>query len=784
MSSSVQSPIYWSSRLLFRPVDRPNTTSSSSLSSPPVLSASISSPQSSQQSLSLASQFSDKVFLPQSVLQTLLDQSGSLHPLPSPLTFKIHNPITRQFTHVGVREFSADEGTCSIPSVIAQRIGLKGGQPVLISLVELPKATFLSLEIVTPDDSDNSMNTYNQVDDWKALLEAQLQSGYTALTKNDALYIKDPTNPLRHYKGIVKDLKPADAVLIIDTDIDLDIIPPLGIENKHESSGKKQKYEQNLISKDTNEPLVLDLSKINSTPEVVDNLSFNQNKRFKKFALSNWYQKSPLKISISIPTDVNDSDPNLLNFYISTSEYSISDSEFLWSSLNTSDQKEKHVIIQPNDPYLQQLSDSTSPTLYCIVSIPKSHDYPTPTFQNVSLSFSEDIINVDDADEDDVDMTISDTIKDGFVQCENCMQQVPKGSYQLHLNFCARNNVRCTKGCNQIFSRRDTDAIDAHWHCELCSSSHDNDSAMFYGNSKSSQTFHNENFHIKQRCIACHSDQEFISSSALAHHRATVCSSKLHICRFCHLKLPQGETTPADTLAGFTGHESFCGGKTTDCEICHKAVRLRDLDSHLKIHDYQRLSNKEPRNICSNINCQRYISDNEFYDSSGQTTFSPVDIQGRTEKLPYGLCKICYGPLYNSAYDPSGAKLLSRIERKYVIQLTKGCGKSFCNNHEACATSMSTKLKMPEVMQHVREFMTLKIDSELDENSGNRFQKVYFCVDETTTKRKMFVDLVSEIEQLYSKNWAAKAIEVCKGNESDARKWLGSNAIKLQEQSS
>lgn len=220
---ALESPIAWSSRLMFRPV------AGSSLSpprprSPPSLSASISLPNASHTS---PPKFSDKILLPQSVLQSLLDQSGPSHLLPSPLTFRITNPLTRQFTHVGVREFSADEGTCLIPSVIASRIDLKEGQPINIKLVELPKATFLSLEIAESNELDTNQNSYHDVDDWKALLEAQLQSGYTALTKNDTLYISNPSNPSRHYKGLVKELKPDDAVLIINTDIDLDIVPPL-----------------------------------------------------------------------------------------------------------------------------------------------------------------------------------------------------------------------------------------------------------------------------------------------------------------------------------------------------------------------------------------------------------------------------------------------------------------------------------------------------------------------------------------------------------------------------
>lgn len=828
---AVVSPIQWSSRLLFRSVNSTPSTPTPSTSTP--LSATISSPPSDSH-LNLntspnssinnynysSTKFSDKILLPPSVLQSLIDQSSTTHSLPSPLTFCITNPLTKQFTHVGIREFSADEGTAIIPSVIASRIGLKEQQPVYIQLVELPKASFLSLSVSDPSSEDISENTlngsnnnasYTEVDDWKALLEAQLQSAYTVLTKGDTLYINDPANPSRHFKCLVSELKPADAVLIVDTDIDLDIVHENNTNNELGGSSSKGKFasKSNSNSKSTlsksnfsSEPLVIDFSKNPATkattvtiPQISSEELPNQ-----KFVIKSWNKNFPLTISISnlknekntdSPNHDITSDPNFLNMFVSPSQFAYSSSAFTWSTLLTTNQREKTLSIKPTDPYLPSSlppinsssdngdnhSDNQDSHLYAVLSIPQN----TPTkfsYHDVIVSFSQDISSSSSSDDDDGDASMTDAHPD-TKQCQNCQNFVPARSYQLHLTFCERNNIRCPKGCNQLFLRKDGGIPKSHWHCEECQEHNNNNNSSLssiFGNTEQSHQFHIQKVHTPVHCDACEQTESLFSNTIdLALHKTTTCPAKLHICQFCHLKLPQGVASPVDILEGYTGHESFCGSKTTDCPTCKKAVRLRDLSAHMMIHNFQRLSNKPPSNICSNINCLRVLE-----NESPQT------------KPPYGLCAMCYGPLHNSTHDPTGNRIKQRVERRYVIQLTRGCGKPFCTNYETCATAMGLKLKMPEVMAKVKELMEMKEDNDesflnsttttKNDPVNQRFKTVKFCVDETTLKRKMFVDLISEIEHLYSKEWAAKAIHLAKGNEAEARKWLETNAVKISEQ--
>jgi hypothetical protein len=176
------------------------------------------------------------------------------------------------------------------------------------------------------------------------------------------------------------------------------------------------------------------------------------------------------------------------------------------------------------------------------------------------------------------------------VQCKNCRQWVPKSSLFLHENFCLRNNIICPQGCGQVFQKR-SPAFQNHWHCP-----HD----TFTGNTALSRQKHDAIYHTPGSCSSC--GLEFPSIPTLAHHKTTTCPGKLILCRFCHLQVPQegDPTEPANAellLSGLTPHELADGGRTTECHLCNKIVRFRDMDTHLRHHDLERLSRPAPR-VC------------------------------------------------------------------------------------------------------------------------------------------------------------------------------------------
>lgn len=609
---------------------------------------------------------------------------------------------------MGVKEFTSEEGTARVPFVVASRIGLEANQSVHVQYVELPKATSLTLSVLDENHG---------VDDWKALLEVQLQSGYTALTKGDTLVIMDPaSNSQNFFQCLVTDIKPADAVCIVDTDIDLDIISKEPVQDgKGKTVTERKEVTQIELSLDT--------------PTLVSQLTSAQDQ---PLSLKKWNSKLPLLFKIET---LEKEDSPFVNLFIGFSEYATSRKSFTHSTLFS---QQNTITLNPNDPFLSS-NDLSVPEIF--LSLHSDKDIVSNVIVTVSQELTED-----------EDMTDVETAASAeSTKCSNCLQTVPTRSFQLHLTFCERNNIACPDGCGQIFLRRDGGIPQSHWHCN---------EHNVWGNTLDLKELHDEYAHTPvQACPECHEDEAFYNQISLALHRATTCPMKLHICRFCHLKLPQERASPVDILEGYSGHESRCGGRTTDCPKCKKAIRLRELASHMEYHNFERLSNANTPRLCTNANCVRTIA------------------TGADPKQTLGLCGICFGPLHNTAYDPTGAKLRQRLERRYVIQLTRGCGRAWCMNTTACATANPVKMAMPAVMARATELVAASTSESSPHGTGEHL----WCVDEMITKRKLVVDFMTE-EGIYSREWVSKAIETCMGNEGSARDWLEANAVKLSEQ--
>lgn len=602
---------------------------------------------------------SDKIILPPSVLETLINQSQAEGiNLPSPLIFKITNPRNEKYTHVGVREFSAEELSALLPNHVVKQLEVGPSDPVYVQFMDLPKGSSLTIK---------PLGTSYDIEDWKVFLEAKLRSAFTALTKGNVLSI---SHSGQNYDFLVEKLEPEDAVCIVDTDIDLEILPDI----------QSQKVAR------PNMPVEVSVGK----PLKIQDL---QPTETLKLDLKEWNRDISLNIRLSEESTEG------VRVFVGTDAASTNPNSFLWSSLS-----QDPLSISPNDPFLGN-------QLFIVVTCQEPSTF---------------IISIDQATSNLQENTPpADTI-----ECANCHQQIPKQSFQLHTTFCERNNVACPQGCGKVFPRRQGIPPN-HWHCEHGDA---------WGDSELSAAQHQASVHVPAKCEC---GEEFPNFIAIAQHRATVCPQKLHICRFCHLLLPQEQALPADMLQGLSGHESYCGNKTADCDVCKRAVRLKEMEIHMKFHNQQRVKRSIPE-VCSNQNCSRLAENNNLK-----------------------MCGICYGPLHSTLYDPTGSKLRSRIERRYVIQLSRGCQKPWCMNRYCVTGNPGVKRPMAEIMVLVRELM---------DESGFRF-----CVEESATKRRLFIDYQTSIGE-YAAGWCAQAINEAKGNEQEAQRWLKRNAPKMIEQ--
>lgn len=404
---------------------------------------------------------------------------------------------------------------------------------------------------------------------------------------------------------------------------------------------------------------------------------------------------------------------------------------FLWSTISQDNDAFKRAIVEPKSDiianYTQHCKDSESGCYLYVVPFAWDHA------GEIELSVTE---YVPEGPDDEV----------GKVRCGNCKTLIDKANFQLHEAFCYRTNVRCE--CGQIFTKS---VPHYHWHCSKCD-------PLQSGNSTLAKFKHDRMFHSGPYVCTCGETTEYaLYLDLVTSHKATDCPLKIHECRFCHMIVPQEQATYQDKYANLTHHESECGGKTTECYLCGNILKRRDLASHLKIHELKKVQENEIQlNKCSNANCVNLIDD-----------ASPNDLR---------LCALCFGPLFAPVHDPTYVKLKSRIERKYMLQLTKGCGNAKCENQE-CATGytpLDFKLAHQRVQNKLLPFVKVpQLPGVVAETTHNIF---WFCVDSSTANRRELVQLLQK-ENNYSSNSVIRAVNATT-SEASARDWLQLKGVK------
>lgn len=135
-----------------------------------------------------------------------------------PIQFRVSNESCGRATHVGVLEFTAPEGRAYVPHWIMQNLVAEEGSLLRFANVSLPKGSFVKIR---PRSSD-----FLDISDPKAVLEMSLRN-YSCLTKDDQVCINYNS---KNFFFDVLELKPADAVSIVETDMEVDFAPPADYE--------------------------------------------------------------------------------------------------------------------------------------------------------------------------------------------------------------------------------------------------------------------------------------------------------------------------------------------------------------------------------------------------------------------------------------------------------------------------------------------------------------------------------------------------------------------------
>lgn len=640
---------------------------------------------------------SDKCLFPQEVLSEIIREHAQL---PHPLVFKLtHADIS---IYVGVKEFTAPNGQIAVPTSV---LGAISG-PVVAELTNLPKATFLQLK---------PAQFYPHITNWKYYLESQLSKHYTTLSRKQTFrFLDDLTGNI--VEMTVEDAN-EESVIVLDTDIDLDIVPLNDI-----MAAQQLRHSDNIAY----------LENIQAIPSnKVDLIPFNESAVPSIFTLN--LRKLTLAFSITLQCD---SDMLNVDLLVGLDKF-VNLENFRWSTLTQGEDK-KQIDLNPRSDvianYMQKHAEDDSCFLYVV---------PFAWEHSASVS-----ITVDQASLAKRQRT--DDIPVDVLQCLNCRKDIEKSKLPLHEAFCSRNNVRCS--CGQVFTK---EIPHTHWHCDTCT-------PIVQGDTMLAKFKHNKLFHSPPyECEKCNDHLQFPNFvDLIQNHKADTCPSKLHECMFCHLVLPQEEATYEDNFSGLTHHESQCGNKTTECFQCGKVVKTRDLATHMRIHYLDKVElNTETVNKCTNSNCVNVF----------------VNV-GLSNDL--GLCDSCFGPLYASVNDPNNMKLQSRIERKYMIQLTKGCGNSWCSNQE-CATGSRTALTVKELLQHIHRDLLPQISRPLLPFNATKELKTinsfHLCINESIQKRKHLIEQILS-EGRYLEAMVYKAVGSQTGEEA-SRLWLSQHGL-------
>lgn len=677
--------------------------------------------------------------------------------LPHPLTFRLVNPQSGAVIFAGIREFSAEEGQVGLSPFLRRSLGLETKTEdaeneehrITVHVQELQKGTYVKLR---------PLEAGYDPQDWKALLERFLRDNFTTLTHGEILTVSSGPEV---FSFLVDELKPDNqAVTVVDTDLEVDI-EALNEEQARETLNRR--LEKRTVVPDATGgnslDAVIDINKILSGQVIAGS--------FVNYTLKSRDAGRDLEIEVAGLSDEADVD-----LFVSPSgpkqQARPTYDEHVFADFSSNPTKRIKVVDT-------NAALDGSEALWISVSSFALPNQPT-TPQTYELRVS----TIDHENSDDNTMQIEEQSHTDETQCKNCRQWIPQQTLFLHENFCFRNNILCPH-CSNVF-QKSSQEWQNHWHCPHDSS---------YGNTPSSRIKHDNLIHTPQICKSC----SFAAKNTpdLAHHRTTTCPEKPILCSFCHLIVPQQGPDDPDIhdpevlLSGLTPHEVSDGARTTECHLCDKIVRLRDMPVHLKHHDLARISRTKPR-LCRNANCGRLL---DTVAPTGEVSLAP-------KKNELGICDTCFGPLYVSSYDPEGKALKRRVERRYLQQLLTGCNQPWCMN-EYCKTGRLHRdpegagaaqqgVLTKEAMSMIKPFLERIWDLEGKDKEGS---PLHFCVDEAGQRRRMVADGLATVhhdddeKEQEGKGWDAEwwlaALGVAGDDVDKARTWLGNFAPRRGE---
>jgi len=176
-----------------------------------------------------------KIIMPPSALDALTQRN-----IQYPMLFKLTNEAAVKSTHCGVLEFVADEGRIYMPYWMMNNLLVQEGGMIDLESISLQTATYVKLQ----PQSEEFLDISNP----KAVLERALRT-FACLSVGDMIAINYNN---KQYEMNVLELKPANAVSIIECDMNVDFAPPVGYkEPEYKRPSEEQEMEEDIIDYST-----------------------------------------------------------------------------------------------------------------------------------------------------------------------------------------------------------------------------------------------------------------------------------------------------------------------------------------------------------------------------------------------------------------------------------------------------------------------------------------------------------------------------------------------------
>ncbi|KAK6591095.1 ubiquitin fusion degradation (UFD1) family [Cryptosporidium xiaoi] len=518
----------------------------------------------------------DKIILPENLLE-VLSKDESIYPLFFSVkclnqNTKSNNKNSIFTTHCGVLNYSEKPGYISLPEKILRCLDIKDNILldeniwIELSYKRLQKGTYAQFELLNNND-------ILEVDNIRALLETYIGNYFNTLTVGDTIYINQLYNSSNRNiisKVKINKLEPENYISLINTDIQIEIISNIdkNIGNNNTNYSNVDEYSSDNI-KTIN---IGNTERVSLYNRFKVTIPFELRKQLTNRDGDDHIAKLKIIIESEDKYDIFISFPPLFesspHFYMLRSFPEDNNSLFI---------SYVDIVSYFNNILNNKYNNSeTSFPSILFIYIEKSEHLDKNTNKE-DLSTIQVKIVYETANTNNINIC-----DDSETKCEICNRIIPKTNLNLHLINCEKKYKKCDL-CKLVIKQVE---FGNHIHCDKCMvESEDSEYNNIVGFNRDELESHNKLYHEYIKCKLCNTSVKTIKLNV---HQINECPKRMILCRYCNNYVEAGiDGYNADFrdiyYYNLTSHESYCGSRTTNCNICNNNVLFKNLESHIEL---------------------------------------------------------------------------------------------------------------------------------------------------------------------------------------------------------